>query len=248
MYPMEHGPGAAIDDALVLEAWQHGIGVERPQRELAVLSALTGTPVEQLARVSVGRRDAAILRARAKLFGPRLECETACPTCGARLELTLDANELLAQGDDRDIGETCLDVDGWWVTLRPADTTDMAAALASPDGSMALLRRCSSAVDVEGNRITGDDLPSAVRDTIIERMAELDPNAEIGLDLTCPGCDSSWQAAFDPPTFVLAELDAHAARLVAEVDVLARTYGWRESDVLAISPVRRRQYVELALQ
>jgi hypothetical protein len=31
-----------------------------------------------------------------------------------------------------------------------------------------------------------------------------------------------------------------------EVDALARAYGWREADILALSPARRAAYLELA--
>jgi len=42
------------------------------------------------------------------------------------------------------------------------------------------------------------------------------------------------------------EIRAEAARLMHEVDLLARTYGWRESDILDLSAARRRAYVEMA--
>jgi hypothetical protein len=47
---------------------------------------------------------------------------------------------------------------------------------------------------------------------------------------------------------VWTELRAHARRLLREVDVLARAYGWTEPDVLALDERRRAAYLELAAE
>ena len=41
------------------------------------------------------------------------------------------------------------------------------------------------------------------------------------------------------------EVQARARRLLREVDVLARAYGWTEADVLALSEQRRTAYLEI---
>ena len=50
---------------------------------------------------------------------------------------------------------------------------------------------------------------------------------------------------FDIVSFFWAEIDAWARRVLREVNVLARAYGWRESDILALSPVRRQIYLSM---
>ena len=76
-------------------------------------------------------------------------------------------------------------------------------------------------------------------------MSARDPQAEVLLDLTCPGVRREWQAVFDIAAYFWAELAAEAKRLLREVDALARAYGWREADILALSPRRRQAYLEL---
>ena len=44
----------------------------------------------------------------------------------------------------------------------------------------------------------------------------------------------------------LREVEAEAMRLLRDVHVLARQYGWREADIIAMSPLRRQMYVEMA--
>ena len=41
------------------------------------------------------------------------------------------------------------------------------------------------------------------------------------------------------------EVQAHAAQLLRDVHLLASNYGWREAEILNLSPVRRQAYLEL---
>ena len=56
-----------------------------------------------------------------------------------------------------------------------------------------------------------------------------------------PGSRRTWTSV----AFVWAEVDAAAQRLLHEVDVLARAYGWTEPEVLALSEARRAAYLRL---
>ena len=48
--------------------------------------------------------------------------------------------------------------------------------------------------------------------------------------------------------FFWRELTVQAKRLLREVHLLARGYGWREADVLALHPRRRQAYLDLLLE
>ena len=75
-------------------------------------------------------------------------------------------------------------------------------------------------------------------------MGEADPQADIRLALTCSECSLEWEATFDIVTFLWTEVDGWARRTLFEVHLLASAYGWRESDILALSAPRRRFYLE----
>ncbi len=77
-------------------------------------------------------------------------------------------------------------------------------------------------------------------------IAEHDPQAELLLDLQCPACGARWQLVLDIVAFLWEELCSSAAGLLGEVDTLARAYAWSEREILALSPTRRRLYVEMA--
>jgi hypothetical protein len=90
------------------------------------------------------------------------------------------------------------------------------------------------------------EVPDQILDAVEQRMAQLDPQAEVCLDLSCPECDHRWQMNFDIANFVWSQVVATARRVLREVDLLARTYGWSEDHVLALSPFRRQAYLDLA--
>jgi hypothetical protein len=93
------------------------------------------------------------------------------------------------------------------------------------------------------DEIAVEHLPAHVREAVVGRIAEHDPQADTQLSLTCPGCDHRWQALFDIVSFFWSELEALAIRVLREVHLLASAYGWREEDILAMSPPRRQLYL-----
>jgi hypothetical protein len=77
-------------------------------------------------------------------------------------------------------------------------------------------------------------------------MAEVDPQADVQLAMACPACSHEWQLTFDILSFFWNEINAWASRILDEVHTLASAYGWREADILALSPHRRQLYLERA--
>jgi hypothetical protein len=238
-----------IADATLLDVWEQACAVDRPWRELVVLAAACGETPARLATLSIGERDRLLLAARARTFGRRMDCETTCGWCDARLELSLDAVELSVSRSAIDDDDLEVEAQGVSVRFRLPDSTDIAACReAAADPVAQLLERCVQVVTPPDGSLAVAMLPQAVLDAVTERMAVLDPQAEMLLDLDCPECGVHSQTSFDPAAYFMAEIDARAARLLEEVHVLARAYGWNEADVLALGPVRRRRYLELATQ
>ncbi|MEZ4718279.1 MAG: hypothetical protein R2851_19635 [Caldilineaceae bacterium] len=101
------------------------------------------------------------------------------------------------------------------------------------------MRRCRGGRDVPAR--AGE--PCAGRD-----LAAVDPWAETLLELACPACATRWHAAVDIGEFFWRELTVQAKRLLREVHLLARGYGWREADVLALHPRRRQAYLDMLLE
>ena len=240
---------------------------------LALLAAWSGEPVEELAELSLGRRDERLLRLYRRAFGPAMEVHGSCPGCGEQLELALDLDLLLGVDDGAEVSfgspleetpegelERSACGESWRVRFRAVTSADLEAVAAEPPEEeppageaadpaeavrRALLRRTVSAVERGGEAAEVDALPPALAAPLAEAMAELDPFAEVLLALDCPACGRAWEGALDAAASLGRSLDRAAGILLAEVHTLARAYGWREADILALSPIRRRTYLEI---
>ncbi|MER6187912.1 hypothetical protein [Streptomyces sp. NPDC001652] len=208
--------------------------------------------VGALAALPLGVRDALLLRLRCATFGRVLEARACCPRCGENVEFTVDGHALSELADRPLPTPAPLDVAGCRVTWRPVDSADLAAAGRAGDPGAAvlvLLSRCvTGAHDSAAQPQDLVNLPAQVRAAVAEAMAQGDPLAEILIDLSCPGCGTAFVSDLDIGAFVRAELRGRALRLLHEVDVLARAYGWREHDVLGLSDARRAAYLGMAIR
>jgi hypothetical protein len=245
----------AITAADLLNAWEDGRSGTSSRRSLLLLAAMyPDAPHETLASLSIGRRDAELLRLREALWGPRMAAIASCPECRERLELTLDVRDLLAMADWSAAGETPL-AEGISLTLgdcsvafRMPTTEDVIAAEGVEDVDAArvlILERCLLSAEQAGAQVSALQLPAEVVRGIAESMAQADPLADIQLRIDCPSCKHQWRAAFDIVSFLWTELEAWAGRMLSEVHTLARAYGWREPEILALSATRRQFYLEM---
>jgi len=107
-----------------------------------------------------------------------------------------------------------------------------------------VLERCIDAVtDRSGRPVAA--WPGGVREHVPSVMAELDPQAEVDLDATCPACGDRFVAPFDAAQFLLRELALPDRDLFLDVHRLASHYHWAESEILGMTRRRRRRYLEL---
>lgn len=226
-----------LSAAELLGVWERGARTGAIERAVTLLGEVHGTPAADVLRWPVGERDARLLSFRAHTFGPVLEFLADCPNCDETVEAELPIDELLAQhGDSAAFHEARLGDDDVTVRFRAVTSADVLHALAG-DGERTLLDRC--VVSVNGATDT-------MLDPLIARaLADADPLADIRVDLTCPSCDERWAATLDAASFVWSEIDAWAQRMLQEVDILARAYGWSERDILSLGAARRAAYLEL---
>jgi hypothetical protein len=231
------------DELLVL--WERAAGLAPLDRDDALLTAWDGPPP-----TSLGERHTALLRLRTRLFGPVQALRCRCPGCGEAAEFTVDCEALAASLLPRPEAHApqTLSIAGHRLTFRVPDVHDLRATQAlDEDGfAHALLQRCLLQVERDDGAPVAVTLPDAVGAALSREMEALEPGASVSFDLTCPACHTAWSAPMDPGGVVWSELQARAERLLLDVDVLARAYGWRESDVLALSPTRRAAYLQLA--
>jgi hypothetical protein len=239
----------ALSAAELLDGWERGLAHSPAQRALILLTlACDETPVEELAQFSIGRRDAQLLALREQTFGPQLASTTICPACAEQLEFNVDIADVRATSNTEPERTLHLTHADYGVEFRLPTSLDLATL--DPGASVetnrqTLLRRCVIMARLAGSEVAAEELPAEVGAAIAQRMANADPLADVQIALACPQCQHTWPTPFDIVSFFWLEIHAWANRLLREVHSLASAYGWREAEVLALSPWRRQAYLEL---
>ena len=195
---------------------------------------------------TVGARTAALLRVLALTeektseLSVRLVCRA--PQCGEPLEVALPIDALLAAApDDGAAGPVAVPLaDGRSVALRRPTGRDLRAWHRTPyatrrDAVVAML----DTLRVAGS-LTPDDEP-----VVANAMATHDPLVAFAVSCACPACGAACDHPVDLEAAVLTRLGARRRALLREVHMLASRYGWTESEVLAVAPARRAQYLAL---
>lgn len=246
---MSAAAATALTDTL-LQAWETLHGATTTDRSLGLLGAVwPELDREQWRQISIGDRDACLFLLQESLFGAQLQTIAACPRCGLRLESNFGVRDVCTPPAllPQPRGHLQLTHDGYHVRFRlpcsedlldlPSADIDVAAAM--------LLQRCVIEVQHDDVPIALSKLPIDVQQHVSESMAAHDPLADLQIAVNCLDCGHFWSATMDIAAYLWGELDDWAQDLLAEVHMLARHYAWSERDILTMSPLRRRFYLDL---
>jgi len=247
----------ALSASNLLVIWERGAGKTSIERALTILSvAFPQIPDDTLPSLDIVQRDICLLQLRGLTFGSEIKGLADCPACSQHLELDFDTRDLPASSsplpDPETIkplnSETFFGPGNYEVTFRLPNSMDLSLVSKMMDPTarrQQLLEACVISVRRDGKTLSGSDLPTEVVDALIERMSQDNPITNLTLPVTCPDCGAAWEILFDIVSYFWGEINAWSIRLMREVHILAMAYGWRETDILAMSAWRRQQYIEL---
>ncbi len=245
----------ALSAQEILRIWEIGSGQHPVDRALTILAtAFPELPRESLVALSVGQRDGYLLDVRKWTFGTQLACFTECLKCCERLEFELDVADIqVEQSEAYPVPPEVYRVymvqsEEYELRFRLPKSLDLAAIAVSSDIGAArdlLVQRCLLQVTSDGVEVDVKAVPESAIATLAAQMGERDPQAEVQIDLACPACDYRWPVLFDIVVFLWKEICVQAKRLLREIHTLAWAYGWREADILSLSPARRQFYLEM---
>jgi len=204
---------------------------------------------EALDQQPLGQRDRLLIRLREATFGPRLELKADCPHCGDMLEFEIETADLIvpAPSPRKAARLRRLDIGGRRLRLRPLNGVDVAAALQAQTWEAArdvILWRCCSDRDT-GLAANPAQLLEDEKAAVAERLEQLDPQADLTLDVACITCGESWKPLLDVADVFWREITARAGLILGDIHDLARAFHWTETEILALSPTRRQTYLAL---
>jgi len=231
----------------ILSLWEAGQYQTPAERALTLLSTfIPQTPRDALERMSIGKRDELLLKFRELLFGSQFTATATCPHCRSLLDLGFNAAELRTEMPDVQLETFATTVGEYQFNCRLPASHDLLAVRHATDTqeiAAVLFARCVR--QTNGDEVELMSLPEAVSEAVVAEIARCDPQADIRFELVCPDCAHEWEAIFDIVSFAWNELSAWAGRLLRQVHMLARGYGWSEAQILALSPFRRQMYLEM---
>jgi hypothetical protein len=235
----------------LMTVWERGLNQTLLERVLTLLTAAC-PEIESgaIAELSIGERDARLLQLREWMFGSLLVNTAECPQCTERVEWENRIADIRIQPSPITPlpAEFNLNVEDYGLRFRLPTSMDIAAFMNAPCGDLTpqdLLKRCIVSARHAGEACDSGSLPEDVLAALGRRIEELDPQAEIRIDLTCPQCSHKWDVLFDIASFLWTEINHWAERTLRTVHKLASVYGWSEREILNLSPVRRQLYLGL---
>jgi hypothetical protein len=228
----------------LLGLWERGLGHRGWAQGDALLAATDARTPRTL-----GERTVTLLRLHEAMFGAGADLVSQCPSCEMAVQFTVNCADLLEQIPETTT-ETAhrIDVREYAIEFRLPSGADVAATskeVGDEDFARRMLERCVIACTRDGEQIGLHDLPIEALDAVSRRMEALDPGATVSFAVDCPDCMAHWDAPLDVGQLVWQKVQTSAERLLLDVDVLARAYGWTEREVLSLTPARRAAYLQI---
>jgi len=242
---------SGLSAAELLEVVDAGADGDAAVRGGVLLAAAAPeVPIERLAELVLGERDAHILGLRCATFGDTLRSRVTCPACGSLLTVKIPRQEVtrrIALNEPERAPTVRIEEGPFLVEARSPDGQVLTVAAACPDedsARRALISGCVTVTATDGGDIDPLELESELLERIGEAIVAADPQAEVGVTMDCAGCGNEWTAILDISQFFWREISTTSVQLLDEVHQLAIGYGWSEEQVLRLPSRRRRDYVE----
>lgn len=236
----------------ILEVWEQGVSYSAEARTQALLGLVApDLSPKALTELVLGDRNMNLLELRRRLFGPILQAYVECSACGEALDLKFGIDELGFSSTNQALEINPVSTGSVSAQVRLPNSQDL-IALASlnniEDGRRLLFSRCILELRRDDDTIVLHDLNEDELDQLEKAISELDPRMEILLDLQCPQCTHNWQSSLEISSYLWSEYDTYARQLLENVHILASTYAWSETDILAMSEQRRQYYLGRIIQ
>jgi hypothetical protein len=232
----------ALNNADFLTLWENGHRLHPLDRALlAIRASLPEDSANSPADWPLGRRNRALAQLRTLYFGPKLQGWMSCIQCGEKLEFEVDCRAL-ANTPEPTPGQQ-ISVSG--NTFRLPTSRDLALIANEQHPDKAALHLLQNCVIPSPDIVNPATWSEATVEEVAQQMALADPLAEISLGFECPVCQHTSEEILDLPSFLWAEIESRARRLLFEIHALATAYGWAESAILAMTDIRRATYLQM---
>jgi hypothetical protein len=159
--------------------------------------------------------------------------------CGESFEFTLPLLSLAGGAADDSPLHVQLDDERTLTMRRPVGEDLRRWRDARPVSRAAMLRVMLDSLVLAG-RVGPEDEAG-----VSASISVMDPLVDFAVSCQCPACGAPNEVALDLEVLALERLANRQSALLQEVHRFALSYGWTESEVLAVPPSRRARYLTL---
>lgn len=198
-----------------------------------------------------GDREFLLLKLYQMTFGNNLLAGLSCPaeSCGESLEVPISLEECVIEAppvSSRTWVFNTLPDGGRSLRFRLPTGADQEALASLREARPDVLRqRLLMACCADPGATVVPDLSPQECACIEEQMNRLAPQLEVEMESVCPECGAGFSTRIDVPYLALSEMNINEAELDWEIHYIAWHYHWPESEILTLTPGRRRRYIRL---
>jgi len=177
-------------------------------------------------------------------YGLRIENTVTCPSCSSRFDLSFtmdewvdDLTKVKPESLKRGEGDYPFKAPGGVKFRLPTGEDEIAVMGMEPKAAEAeLLRRCLQ----DGTRKYDPEL-------LQKTMHEIAPLADAEFEARCPECSRMQWLHFDLQQYLLSSLLNERNKLVNEIHLLSKAYGWGLTEILELPRSTRRSFIAFAV-
>lgn len=228
----------------LLNIWEQGFNKNSQQKTNDLISLYVGlAESEEIKSFSIEQKEQYLLEIRRLLFGRKFLSIANCPSCSEMIEWEMNYSDFLNVNKKVDLKKRYIcNVLGYVIHYRLPNEKDISLYEKNQ-----ILKNCVFLVKKNNKEIKVDNVPSALWDKLEIEMEKSSPLSSSTINLSCPKCENKWQLYFSIIDFLWTELDQWAKRFLYDVSILARAYGWSESEIINMNPIRRSYYRNLLI-
>lgn len=237
-----------LSSADILQTWEESELLSQAEKSLCLLTRIyPDMNIQELAELTLGERDALLLKLRQKTFGDNIEIYCQCVNCDESLELNLKGSDILIHKPDEFQKRGTFTKGDLVISYHLPTTLDILKGQNvhnEEDAWQVVVKSCIEEISKNDDLLDANDLSVELLEELSQKMGEEDPQAEVLFNMRCPKCKKETETIFDIGQYLETEIMFLAKQILTEVQTIAKFYGWSEERILAMSPKRRQFYLE----
>ena len=227
----------------ILDVWDNCVNKGQLYKGVILASlAFPDKDPSSIMKWSIEKRDAALFHIRKTLFGNQFTNLAHCPQCSQTVEWELSFQQLQIPSilEMPDNVEIAIDIPAYKILVRLPNSNDLLIK-----DELQILYSCILNRDNYEDQNFETGLPDLLVQKINEQFNSSCYASNITYQLNCTDCSHEWQGIFDILSYLWKEIDQWAKGFLQQISLLAKAYGWSETEIINMSKNRRNHYLQL---